>query len=90
MADVVPADQIEEIVGVVRHPTRHLGRAVSDEERVYILHSRECRDSTPDLRHCPYSRALDLGIDPSAWPLDTPVELSIRGARLVVECKARP
>ena len=31
MTDLVPADQIEQIVGARRHPLAHLGRAVSAE-----------------------------------------------------------
>lgn len=64
MTDLVPAEEIEQIVGARRHPHQHLGRAVSAEQTVYILHSEKCRDSGIDLRECPYSRFLDNGIDP--------------------------
>ncbi|UOQ58574.1 hypothetical protein MUN78_07050 [Leucobacter allii] len=57
------ATSVERIVGRRRHPTLHFGRAVSAEERVYVLHSEECRSSTPDLRDCEYSIAQDRGID---------------------------
>jgi hypothetical protein len=67
VSQIVPAEQIETIVGVKRQATEHWGRAVSAEETVYILHSQECKDSTPDLRECPFSIALDRGID-SAFP----------------------
>jgi hypothetical protein len=73
----VPADQIEQIVGVERHPNVHYGRAVSAQQIVYILHSQGCLDSTPDLRDCAYSRALDRGIDLDAWVEDEPVALMI-------------
>lgn len=82
MADIVPADQIERIVGANRHPYDHIGRAVSATQTVYILHSHECRDSTPDLRTCPYSLALDRGIDVAEWDLDTPAALTIVNGRL--------
>lgn len=62
MTDLVPTNQIELIVGLPRHPTRHFGRAVG--ARFYILHSKECKDSGIDLRDCAYSRALDRGL----WP----------------------
>lgn len=62
MSERVPTDRIEEIVGVERHATEHYGRAVSTEQTVYILHSQECKDTTPDLRKCPFSIALDRGI----------------------------
>lgn len=75
MSDIVPAEDIERIVGMERHPTEHWGRAVSAEQRVYILHSRECLDSGRDLRECPYSLALDNGIDPFDWTEDVPVSL---------------
>ncbi len=79
----VPADKIEEIVGVSRDPVTHWGRAVSEEERVYILHSAECRASMEDLLECEYSRALGRGIDCGfPWTLwrhvqDQPVPLEI-------------
>lgn len=83
MSEQVPADQIETIVGVQRDAMEHYGRSVSSERTVYILHSQECKDSTPDLRECPFSVALDRGIEdliPWAewrWVLDQPVPLEI-------------
>ncbi|UIU47024.1 hypothetical protein [Microcystis phage MinS1] len=67
MTDLVPADRIEQIVGARRHALAHLGRAVSAEQTVYILHSQRCKDSGIDLRACGYSRALDRGIDLGDW-----------------------
>lgn len=89
MSDLVDPGRIESIVGVRRHPTEHWGRADSVELTVYVLHSQECRNSTPDLRHCPYSIALDEGIEnPENWPdwrtrEDRPVRLAIRDGWLV-------
>ena len=79
MSELVPAEEIEAIVGANRHPQWHLGRAVSETEAVYILHSQPCKDSGIDLRKCPYSRALDKGIDVAVWEgsEDTPVVLYI-------------
>lgn len=83
MSDLVDADRIEQIVGARRHRTAHLGRAVSAEERVYILHSQACKDSGIDLRDCDFSVALDVGISmPQPWKLwslrqDVPVLLGI-------------
>lgn len=67
MSELVPADEIEQIVGTQRHRTRHYARAVSDEQTVYVLHSRNCKDSGRDLRECFYSQALDNGIDEADW-----------------------
>lgn len=67
MSNLVAADQIEQIVGARRHAVAHLGRAVSAERTVYVLHSRECKESGIDLRACAYSRALDQGIDLIDW-----------------------
>lgn len=68
MSDIVPADVIEDIVGAKRHETDHFGRAVSTEQTVYILHSQQCKDTTPDLRDCQFSLALDQGIEhPLPW-----------------------
>lgn len=82
MTDLVPADRIEQIVGASRHPTDHIGRAVSAEQTFYILHSLECLDSGVDVRQCPYSLALDLGIDPAEWQEDVPVRLAIAADHL--------
>ncbi|TGB37898.1 hypothetical protein [Mycolicibacterium peregrinum] len=85
MSDLVPADEIERIVGVDRHRKAHFGRAVSAEQTVYILHSRECRDSGIDLRECRFSVALDRGIKPEAWSAhqDVPVALGVWHGRLI-------
>ncbi|WP_328856862.1 hypothetical protein OG579_16840 [Williamsia herbipolensis] len=79
MTDLVPTDQIEQIVGVARHPNRHYARAVSAEQTVYILHSRECLDSGIDLRRCMFSTALDRGIDITQWDghEDAPVLVAV-------------
>lgn len=85
VTDLVPTDQIEQIVGVTRHPTKHYVRAVSSEHMMYILHSRECLDSGIDLRYCAYSHALDVGLDADLWNRheDQPVEIRIEHTRLV-------
>lgn len=82
MSDLVPTADIERIVGAGRHPTAHLGRAVSSEQTFYILHSRECKDSGRDLRDCPFSIALDRGVSPARWTdfEDVPVELWVSAA----------
>lgn len=67
MSDLVPADEIEQIVGIESHPTRHYARAVSDEQTVFILHSQACKASGRDLRDCLFSQALDNGIDEYDW-----------------------
>ena len=79
MTNLVDHDQIERIVGARRSPLRHIGRAVSEEETVYILHSGRCKASGSDLRDCSYSRALDMGIDLDLWDgwEDKPVVLGL-------------
>lgn len=84
MSNLVPAEDIETIVGAPRHPTRHLAKAVSAEKKVYILHSQRCLDSGIDLRDCPYSLAIDEGIDPDDWPEDKPVHVWFYGDDLLV------
>lgn len=85
MSDLVSASDIERIVGVIRHKTEHYGRAVSDEETVYILHSRECLESGIDLRDCVFSTALDRGINMEAWldMQDAAVRLGVWDRRLI-------
>jgi len=93
VADLVPAADIERIVGAVRDERQHLGRAVSAELTVYVLHSQQCRElheaGARDVRECLFSLALDRGIDPADWAgmEDRPVVLRARGGRLV---PARP
>ncbi len=67
MSDLVDPAKIEAIVGASRHPHLHLGRAVSSERTVYILHSEACINSGRDLRDCSWSWALDAGIDAEDW-----------------------
>lgn len=87
MTDIVPADQIEHIVGAKRHATLHLARAVSSNQTVYILHSHQCltdaRRFGRDLRECPFSQALDEGIDIDRWTQDEPRGVVIEDGRLV-------
>lgn len=85
MSDPVSADEIEQIVGVRRHATRHYARAVSAEQTVYILHPEECRRTYTDLRNCPWSLALDRGIDEYDWSdrEDRPLLVRVRNGRLI-------
>ena len=85
MSNLVNPDEIERIVGAKRHPLRHLGRADSGEETVYILHSMRCKARGIDLRECSYSRALDMGIDLDVWNgwEDKPVVLGLGRSGLI-------
>lgn len=77
MTELVPPEDIEKLVGAKRHPTEHIARAVSAEQTVYILHSQQCLDSTPDLTKCAFSYALDLGIDKEDWTEDVPLVVAV-------------
>lgn len=83
MTEKDSADKIEGIVGHRRHLVDHYARAVSDEQRVYIMHSHECLFTTPDLRDCPYSLALDRGIDLDYWVEDVPLRVNVSGGHLL-------
>ncbi|MFV8317158.1 hypothetical protein LAUMK4_05861 [Mycobacterium persicum] len=85
MTDLVPSEDIERIVGVSRKRDLHYGRAVSDEQTVYILHSKECLNSGIDLRECRFSIALDRGIDLRRWDgyEDVAVALGVWETKLV-------
>lgn len=85
MTEQVQRGDIETVVGYMRHNTMHVGRAVSRERRVYILHSKECLETQPDLRKCEMSIALDAGIRLEDWKgyEDKPVALGIIHDRLV-------
>lgn len=77
MSALVPAAQIEEIVGAKRRPDEHLGRLVTSDRgpTMYILHSQSCVDHGADLRGCRYSLALDRTDRVDMWPRDVPVVL---------------
>ena len=94
MSELVPTSDIEAIVGANRHPDVHIGRAVSAEQTVYILHPDDCREYFDDLRDCPFSKALDKGIDAERWEgfEDQPVRLwvSMQTLRLVPERRYTP
>lgn len=91
MTDLVDPTEIEAIVGVQRHATEHWGRNVSAEARTYILHSKACLDTLPDLRDCDFSVVLDdWGINPDEWPMDRPVRLAIEDNRLAPDYREDP
>ncbi|WP_314429639.1 hypothetical protein [Microbacterium lacticum] len=83
MSRIESAETIEGIVGAPRHETIHVARALSAEQRVYVLHSRECIEQITergsDLRLCPFSVALDEDIDLGPWEdfQDVAVEVEI-------------
>jgi hypothetical protein len=84
MSTLVPAEDIERIVGARRHPTEHLGRAISAQRRTYILHPQSCLDTGIDLRDCSYSRAMDRGTRLRDLLEDTTCRVAIFGGRLVL------
>lgn len=90
----VPASDIERIVGTARRRHEHMGRAVSAEQEVYILHSQDCLDSDIDLLDCPFTFALEeFGIDTEgAWAghEDEAVVLRIVDDELVPEREPQP
>lgn len=92
MSDLVPSEDIERIVGIQRHNVTHYGRAVSADQTVYVMHSNRCLNSGIDLRQCPFSLALDEGIDVEDWAgrEDVAVALRVRGGRLVPLRGRRP
>lgn len=85
MAELVSSDRIEALVGCRRHGSVHLGRLVTADQTVYILHSQRCLDSGIDLRDCVFSQALDRGVQEKSWSGygDRPVLLGIWLDRLI-------
>lgn len=59
MSELVPEEEIEGIVGCRREEALHIGRLEMYPWRFYIMHSAECKATTPDLRECGFSKALD-------------------------------
>lgn len=77
MTELVDPDKIENIVGVPRHARAHYARAVSKTKTVYILHSKQCLEEHEDLRNCPFSLALDKGINLRVWTQDAAVPVRV-------------
>lgn len=81
MSEEVPMHMIGRIVGAERHDTKHIARAVSEEEVVFILHSANCEsfEYGLPLTSCKYSVALTRGINLDNWEdfLDVPVFVDV-------------
>lgn len=84
MTEIVPEEDIERLVGV-RRQSVHFARAVTADQKVYILHSIGCKAHTPDLRMCAFSIALDYGLDEKYWKdlYDAPVWVTVLNGKLV-------
>ncbi len=91
MSEVQEPAVVRAVVGADRREGEHVGRVVSEEERVYVLHSERCIASGIDLRVCAFSAALDRGIDAAVWRehMDVPVVLGIGDALGDLEPRAR-
>ncbi len=85
MTELVPPEDIERLVGTSRMNWHHAVRVDTGEKMVYILHSRECKESGRDLRECPFSRALDMGVNMERWSdyFDEPMVAAIERGRLI-------
>lgn len=86
MVELVDPEIIETIVGAPRQQSIHLGKAVTENQMFYILHSVECVESGVDLRECRYSQTLaQYGVDIFTWSmyLDRTVLLGIDAHGLV-------
>ena len=83
MSRLESTETILAVVGVERHASLHIGRAVSADQRVYILHSEKCLATEHDLRNCKFSIALDAGIRMELWAhrQDVPVLLGVDPVR---------
>lgn len=85
----VDPDEIERLVGALRHTTLHIARANTEEGKLYLVHPHSCiqlHDGGEDYRTaCKYSKCLAWGLDPQAWEehLDRPVVVEIKGGQLV-------
>jgi hypothetical protein len=84
MTEHVDQKDVEKIVGATRRRYAHYARAVSAEQKVYLLHSKMCLDTTPDLRECEFSKALDRGIDERIWSKyeDRTIGVAVRSGEL--------
>ena len=89
MTDLVPPEDIEKLVGLLRNSWRHVGRAVPEDDIFYIMHSHECLARDIDLRECEFSIALDRGLWKTDWRdyENCPCELKINKAGRLVPAK---
>ena len=90
MAEVVDASEIEHIVGAKRG-VLHKSRAYDSTGQVFILHSHGCL-ALGDLLACPYTKAMEQGIDIATWRLrgwmEVPVIVGIHEGTLIPLSKA--
>lgn len=79
MSAIEAATDIEQTVGAYRDRILHIGRVVTGERKVYILHPTECVQSHEDLRSCAMSLAMDEGIELADWrdATDRPMVLGV-------------
>lgn len=83
----VPAEEIESIVGVLRHDHDHIGRVSENHlgsRTVHILHSQECVSQNDDLRECEFSKAL-AWLSPWEWPINCPLYLDLIDRKLTYQ-----
>ena len=85
MTDLVPADSIEQIVGVRRDPFLHIARAIPadlapssqdpSKGTIYLMHPTNCpmRLLNRPLTECRFSHALDVPFPEEHLPYDEPV-----------------
>lgn len=67
MSKKVDPSAIEKIVGAPRNRKAHFGKLMSDEDRMYIMHSHECVRDNEDLRQCKFSLAMDRNMPEAIW-----------------------
>lgn len=74
MVRPIPAEIVEQKVGVTRHPFLHYAIAIADDEEMMVLHSQECVDNKTTMA-CPFTLALHNGLCDGAWAghMDVPV-----------------
>lgn len=90
--DLVGASEIERIVGVRRHPSKHYVRLISAIRTTYILHSAECLSTygSSRLLECPWSLALERSNVSSLFLQDVPMVALVGGDCLVPDPNDRP
>ena len=67
MVNIIPPDEIEELVGSARLFDKHVGRVITAERRFVLMHSEQCLQEYDDLRDCPYSQSMQSNFYSGRW-----------------------
>jgi len=76
MAEKMTPEDVDRVFssrGVNRHTNVHVAIALSEDQTVYVLHSKKCLERTGGRFDCEFTDALQWGIEVDDWVEDVPL-----------------